>query len=394
MLLRPRLTFDDFCAIVKDGEKADLIDGVIYMASPENTEANAIFMWLGTLMNCYVEEKDLGKVYGTRVAYRLDEHNGPEPDIGFVKKSRLKHVRRGSVDGPPDLAVEIVSPGSVERDYEKKRRLYERTGVAEYWIIDEIEKKTTLLRLSKNGVYKEIPPRNGIFRSKVMKGFWLRESWLWQERLPRPLKTLRAIMRSARCIMNVLEKIGSYTFTDFCRLVKDGEKADLIDGVIYMASPDNPDANTLFVWLIGLVSLFVEEKNLGEVYGSRAAFRLSEKSSPEPDIAFVKKAQAHLARRGYFDGEPDLAIEIVSPDSVERDYKKKRKLYQNFGTAEYWIIDEVQETVTMLRLGPDRKVSRSSSAKRAISQQGSQRLLVPRRLVLATAVSADADHPG
>jgi len=155
--------------------------------------------------------------------------------------------------------------------------------------------------------------------------------------------------------MSVLEKVGSYTFEDFCRLVKDGEKADLIDGVIYMASPDNLDANSLFVWLVGLIHLYAEEYDLGEVYGSRVAFRLSEKSGPEPDIAFVKKVRGHLAQRGYFDGEPDLAIEIVSPSSVERDYKKKRKLYQQFATKEYWIIDEVEEKVVMLRLGPNGK---------------------------------------
>ena len=43
----------------------------------------------------------------------------------------------------------------------------------------------------------------------------------------------------------------SITFEDFCFLVKDGQKADLIDGVIYMASPDNLDANRLSKWLIG-----------------------------------------------------------------------------------------------------------------------------------------------
>lgn len=42
-------------------------------------------------------------------------------------------------------------------------------------------------------------------------------------------------------------RIGCYTFEDFCALIPTGQKADLIDGVIYMASPDNTDA--LFMWL-------------------------------------------------------------------------------------------------------------------------------------------------
>src|SRR5690348_12845592 len=126
-------TFADFCALVPDGQKADLIDGVIYMASPENIDANELFVWLTSLMTVYVQRKKLGKIYGSRVACRLDDKNAPEPDIVFVGNRRLKQLRRGGVEGPPDLAVEIVSPESVERDYEKKRKQYERFGIREYW---------------------------------------------------------------------------------------------------------------------------------------------------------------------------------------------------------------------------------------------------------------------
>ena len=43
-------TYDDFCSLVHDGQKADLIDGVIYMASPENTDAHELFGWLYTVL--------------------------------------------------------------------------------------------------------------------------------------------------------------------------------------------------------------------------------------------------------------------------------------------------------------------------------------------------------
>jgi hypothetical protein len=119
-IAKPRLcTFADFCFLVKDDQKADLIDGVIYMASPENADANELFVWLIGLINLFVQQRDLGKVYGSRVAFRLDDGNGPEPDIGFVRKDRLQLVARGRVNGPPDLALEIVSPESVDRDYKK-----------------------------------------------------------------------------------------------------------------------------------------------------------------------------------------------------------------------------------------------------------------------------------
>src|SRR5581483_3314201 len=171
-------TYEDFCALVRDGEKADLIDGVIHMASPDNTIAGDIFSWLITLMFDYVELFDLGKVFGSRIACKLSEYNAPEPDILFIRKKHKKRILRGRIDGAPGIAVEIVSPDSVERDYELKLPLYEKYGVEEYWIVDEVNRTATFHRLGADGKYAEVKPRNGIFRSKVMKGFWLRLEWL------------------------------------------------------------------------------------------------------------------------------------------------------------------------------------------------------------------------
>ena len=179
-------TYEDFCDLVREDQKADLIDGVIYMASPENTDANDLFMWLSGLIHDFAEYHDLGKVYGSRVAVRLDQKNAPEPDIVFVRKEHLTRVERGGIVGPCDLAVEIVSPDSVERDYEKKRKQYERYRIPEYWIIDEELQKVTLYRLGPNKKYREVKPRKGELRSEVLPGFWLRSEWIWQQ--PRPRK--------------------------------------------------------------------------------------------------------------------------------------------------------------------------------------------------------------
>src|SRR5947209_10361184 len=136
-----------------------------------------------------------------------------------------------------------------------------------------------------------------------------------------------------------------YTFDDFCAIVKEGEKADLIDGVIYMASPDNLDASLLSVWLVRIMGDLAEIKDAGEIVASRYAFRLTPTTSPEPDIAFVSRERVGVMQYGHAEGAPDLAVEIVSPESVERDYEKKRLKYQKAGVREYWIIDEIQETV-------------------------------------------------
>ena len=178
-------TYEDFRALVPDRQKADLIDGVIYMASPDHTDANDLFVWMISLIHSYVESKQLGRVFGSRVACRLDDSNGPEPDILFIRNEHTDRIHRGSVEGPPDLAIEIVSPESVERDYEKKRKQYQRAGIPEYWIIDEEEKTVLLLRLDARGRYREVRSRRGMLHSDALPGFWLDPKWLWQR--PRPI---------------------------------------------------------------------------------------------------------------------------------------------------------------------------------------------------------------
>jgi len=186
-------TFEDFCEIISEDQKADLIDGVIYMASPENTDANKLFLWLAAIMDSYALRKKLGEVYGSRVALRLDKKHGPEPDIAFVLSEHLDRVKRGHVAGAADLAVEIVSPDSVERDYYDKRELYQKYGISEYWIIDEMDQSVQLLRLKK-GKYREVRPKKGELHSEVLSGFWLRPEWLWQQPRLDPFETMLEIM--------------------------------------------------------------------------------------------------------------------------------------------------------------------------------------------------------
>src|SRR5262245_44876763 len=94
--------FDAFCALVPDGQKADLIDGVIYMASPEHIEHYRIEVWLIRLLWDYIEARGiLGEVFGSRVAFRLDKRNSPEPDIAFVSGQTVHLINLGFMEGPP-----------------------------------------------------------------------------------------------------------------------------------------------------------------------------------------------------------------------------------------------------------------------------------------------------
>lgn len=190
------VTFEKFCAIITEDQKADLIDGVIFMASPENTEANALFVWLLRLLGDYIEERELGQVFGQKVALRLEERNGPETDLCFVKAEHADRVERGHILGPADFAIEIVTPESADRDYVRKRRQYEQFGISEYWIIDEEVQAVTALRLNARGKYREVRPVKGVLHCEAIADFWLRLEWLWQNPRPKVREILHQIIGS------------------------------------------------------------------------------------------------------------------------------------------------------------------------------------------------------
>jgi len=179
-----RTDFDEFCVRIRSDQKADLIGGVIYMASPENLHTNRLAKLLIMLMDGVIEAHASGEFFYSRVAFRLDEENAPEPDLAFVRTARLGILHEGYVGGAPDLAIEIVSPDSVERDYVTKRDLYARFGVEEYWIIDPLEERVTLYRLGSGRKYRSIRPQGKRYVSRVLPGWALDPTWLWQDPLP------------------------------------------------------------------------------------------------------------------------------------------------------------------------------------------------------------------
>lgn len=192
------VTFLEFCERIPEGQKADLIEGVIHVASPDNIEHHDIGFWIARVLSDFLDEKGIGgRVFHSRIAFRLDKFNAPEPDLAYVRPERTHLVQDAHIAGPPDWAVEIISPDSVQRDYEKKRQQYERFGVPEYWIIDPLQRRITCYRLTTGGIYQPVRQRGGKIVSTIIPGWWLRTDWLWESPLPAKARALKEILASS-----------------------------------------------------------------------------------------------------------------------------------------------------------------------------------------------------
>lgn len=187
-----RMSEEEFEAWCDEDVKAEWIDGEVIVHSPAQARHVLIAGFLLNTMGLFVRHTDLGVVMGPEFQIRLPRRRRV-PDVIFIRKDRLQLIQRTHLDGPPDLAVEIVSPDSVERDWREKYLEYEANGVGEYWVIDPSNEQVRVYVLNDQRQYAAVPEENGVLKSAALPGFWVRSEWLWQEPLPNPLDVLRQL---------------------------------------------------------------------------------------------------------------------------------------------------------------------------------------------------------
>jgi Uma2 family endonuclease len=165
-----RLTFDDLESIPaeQEGDRHELINGELIVTPVPIPRHQIISSNIDFALQRHVRENSLGRVLHAPTGVRFTPDNLLIPDIIFTAHDRLHVIGSKYVDAPPDLAVEILSPGTRRRDLTVKRDLYARFGVREYWIVDPEATTVTVLGLVGKG-YDHIPTNEeGAVQSRVL----------------------------------------------------------------------------------------------------------------------------------------------------------------------------------------------------------------------------------
>jgi Uma2 family endonuclease len=189
-----KITYEDFLTQY-DSVRAEWVDGEVIMSPPASEHHQDIIRFLANLMAPYLEAKNLGKVLIAPFQMKLGpDLPGREPDLLYVASAHLDRLKETYLDGPADMAVEIVSKDSINRDRGEKFVEYEAAGVSEYWLIDPIRQQAEFYRRGADNHYHLVlPDDEGIYHSEVVGDFWLRVSWLWQEPLPHVLEVWKEL---------------------------------------------------------------------------------------------------------------------------------------------------------------------------------------------------------
>ena len=120
--------------------------------------------------------------------------------------------------------------------------------------------------------------------------------------------------------------------------------AEWVDGEVVLIPPETPAGNNRRLFLAVVIREFVEHHDLGHVFTGTVPVRLPGRRRRRiPDVVFVAAARSQIIGDTFIAGAPDLIAEVVSPDSVTRDWVDKRDDYQRAGVREYWIADHRHE---------------------------------------------------
>ncbi len=157
-------------------KKAELIEGVVYLASPLRFRSHGqphgqLITWLGVY-----QVFTPGVALGDNATVRLDLDNEPQPDVLLLidkpARGQAKISEDDYVEGAPELVAEVAA-SSASIDLYDKKRAYRRNGGQEYIVWQVLENKLDWFYL-QNGEYLPLAAdANGVIKSQVFPGLWL-----------------------------------------------------------------------------------------------------------------------------------------------------------------------------------------------------------------------------
>jgi Uma2 family endonuclease len=152
-------------------------------------------------------------------------------------------------------------------------------------------------------------------------------------------------------------------------LPESAQPLELWDGEIVMSPSPHAEHQRLVLRVCDRLNRFVIQRKLGEVFVSPLDVVLSPRRVVQPDVLYVSNEHRHIVK-DHIRGVPDLAVEVISQGTWQRDRVSKKSLYEQFGVLEYWILDPESRTIEVFALdaGSYTLHSRAAGTQRAHSR--------------------------
>lgn len=171
-LIRRRASIQEFWSLPESVLPTEYIDGEIIMAPTPTVPHQATLVNMVVALHAFVRENALGKIFPAPLDVVLPTGEVVQPDIFFLNPKQAERASAAKrVEEVPPFLVEILSPSSVKHDTVRKRELYEKNGVREYWIVDVKERTVAQLVLRKKHYVLTELGESAAIRGAVLSGF-------------------------------------------------------------------------------------------------------------------------------------------------------------------------------------------------------------------------------
>jgi len=160
MATRVVLNYADLAALPADGKRYELLEGEIYVTAAPRPRHQLVVGNLYLIIAEHVRRLGLGEIFLSPIDVILSDVTVVEPDLVYLDAARLERVSDRGIEGPPTLAIEVLSPSTAPADRGVKRQLSGRYGVPHYWIVDPDARVIETYRLA-GATYEQGPRLDG-----------------------------------------------------------------------------------------------------------------------------------------------------------------------------------------------------------------------------------------
>lgn len=132
-----------------------------------------------------------------------------------------------------------------------------------------------------------------------------------------------------------------------------GQRCELVRGEVRLKSPAGSEHGNIVNNVAFAVTLIVKEHHLGNVFCAETGFVIHRDPDTvrAPDVAFVLRERIPAERtESFFDGPPDLAVEVLSPSDTASEVNEKAEDWLTAGCQEVWLVDPGLQRVSKLTL--------------------------------------------
>jgi Uma2 family endonuclease len=180
----PAVTRYDYQEMPEGPPYYQVIEGDLVMWPAPDTFHQSIAGRIHGIIWQFLEKHPLGEVFIAPLDVFLTDVNVYQPDVIFISKKRRSIIGKHGIEGAPDLAVEVLSPGTGRFDKGSKRKIYARTGVRELWLVDPEARRIHIYQLARNA---EVPAAtyddHATFTSPLLPGLRIKTASVFKSPL-------------------------------------------------------------------------------------------------------------------------------------------------------------------------------------------------------------------